>query len=187
MFLRRIFLFFLFVFSTTTLADTIDVNFRDNSAQVQYRAPMGRDTLGKAEFHMGVLYVDKNNLLGDFGILVRDDVGRNAPGISVGVGLKAVSGKAKNNDASALALGGLVRYSPFADSRFGIIGQFYLSPNIVTFGDADRYLETTARFEYEIIPQASVYLGYRKVKFGLEQRGDVTLEEGGHLGVRITF
>ena len=185
--LRRIFALSLLTASTSALADTVDVNLRNNSAQFQYMASMGRDTLGKAEMHAGVLYVDKKNLLGDFGILVKDDVGSSASGISVGVGIKGLSAKAKDNDASALAIGGLVRYSPLPDHRFGIIGQLYFSPNIVTFGDADRYTETGVRFEYEIIPQAAAYLGYRRVTFGIETKSYVTLDEGAFVGVRIMF
>ena len=187
MFLRRIFALSLLTASTTALADSVDINLRDNSAQLQYIASMGHDTLGKAEMHAGILYDDKKNLLGELGIMVKDDVGRNAPGLSVGVGIKAVAGKAQDNSASALALGGMVHYAPMPDRRFGMVGQFYFSPNIVTFGNADRYIETGARFEYEIIPQASVYLGYRKVYFGLESNSDATLDEGVMLGVRISF
>ena len=47
--------------------------------------------------------------------------------------------------------------------------------------------ETGARLEYEIIPQAAVYLGYRRINFGFESISDVILEEGAHLGVRIMF
>jgi len=110
---------------------------------------MGRDALGKTEFHMGVLYVNNKNLLGDLGVLVKDELGDNAPGFSVGIGIKGVVARVKGNnpavsDASALALGAMVRYSPPTSPRLGIVGQVYLSPNIVTFGDADRYVETNA-------------------------------------------
>jgi hypothetical protein len=187
MLLRGTFALTLLTISAAAMADTVDVNLRDNSAQFQYFASMGRDTLGKAEMHAGLLYVDKKNLLGDLGILVKDEVGKSAPGVSVGVGIKGLTAKAKNNNAAALALGGVVRYSPRPDRRFGIIGQLYFSPNIVTFGDADRYVETGVRFEYEIIPQAAAYVGYRRVNFGLQANPDVTLDEGAYLGVRIMF
>ena len=70
MLLRNIVALLLLVISTTALADSIDINLRDTSAQFQYKSSMGRDALGKTEFHIGLLYVDRNNLLGDFGILV---------------------------------------------------------------------------------------------------------------------
>jgi len=177
----------LLIISTAVLADTVDVNLRDNSAQLQYFASMGRDTLGRADMHAGLLYVDKHNLLGDLGLIVRNEVGKSAPGVSVGVGIKGLTAKANGHNAAALAIGGMVRYSPLPDHRFGIIGQLYLSPNIVTFGDADRYIETGVRLEYEIIPQAAAYLGYRNVKFGIQGNSDATLDEGGFIGVRIMF
>ena len=178
--------------STTALADTVDINLRDTSAQFQYISSLGRDPLGKTQFHAGALYVNKDNILGDFGLLVRDELGDNAPGFSVGVGIKGVVAKVTGNstkvsDASALSLGAMLRYSPPATQRLGIVGEIYASPNIVTFGDADRYVETNARLEYEIIPQAVAYIGYRKIGFGLKTLPTAILDEGGFLGVRIWF
>lgn len=193
MLLRHTVAVLLLAASTMVMADTIDINLRDTSAQFQYKSSMGRDALGKTEFHVGVLYVNKNNLLSDFGLLVKDELGGNAPGFSVGVGIKGVVAKvtgnnSTDNNASALALGALVRYSPPATPRFGIVGQMYLSPNIVTFGDADRYIETAARLEYEVIPQAVAYIGYRRIAFGLKaQPSYAILDEGVNLGVRISF
>ena len=190
MYLRRIVALSLLAFSSTALADAVDINLRDTSAQLQYSASMGRDTLGRSELHAGFLHSSKNNTsdsLVDFGLLVRDEVGGNAPGVSVGVGIKGLVAKVQNRNARALALGGLVRYSPLADKRFGITGLVYLSPNIVTFGDADRFVETGVKLDYEIIPQAVVYLGYRKIKFALQPSSDAILDEGAHIGVRVSF
>jgi len=178
--------------STTALADSVDINLRDTSAQFQYISSLGRDSLGKTKFHMGILYVNRNNMLGDFGLLVQDELGDNAPGFSVGVGIKGLVAKVTGDSTtvsstSALALGGLVRYSPPATRRLGIVGEVYLSPNIVTFGDANRYIETNVRLEYEIIPQAVAYVGYRKIEFGINNRPYAILDEGVNLGVRISF
>lgn len=191
--LRRIFVLSLSaastvaVFSSVALADTIDINLRDSSAQIQYSASMGTNTLGKTQLHAGVIYVDQDNILGDLGILVKDEVGGSVPGLSVGMGAKVLAVTVQSRDAMALALGGQVRYSPTDVPRLGVVGQLYFSPNIVTFGDADRFIETGARVEYEVIPQAVAYIGYRKIKFGLEVGPDATLDEGFHVGVRMSF
>lgn len=187
MLLSRIVALSLLTISTTVMADTIDINFRDTSAQLQYKSSMGRDALGKTEFHIGVLYANKNNTLVDLGVLVKDEVGSNAPGFSVGVGIKALAAKTVNTSERALALGGMVRYSPPEASRMGIVGEFYLSPSIVTYGDADRYSETGVRLEYEIISQAAAYIGYRKIQFGLKAVPNVMLDEGAFVGVRMSF
>jgi len=186
MFLRRILALTLFTISTTALADAFDINMNDNSVQLQYGASMGRDTLGKSELHFGYLYTNDKNSFADLGILVKNEVGSNAPGVTVGVGIKGLFAKGQNYDASALAIGGLVRFAPFPDKRFGISGLLYLSPNIVTFGDADRYVETGAKLDYEVIPQAVVYLGYRKIAFNLKS-SEATLDEGAIIGVRVSF
>jgi len=177
---------------TTALADTVDINLRDTSAQFQYKSSMGRDALGKTEFHLGVLYVNKNNMLGDFGLLVKDELGGNAPGFSVGVGIKGVVAKvtgksATTSNTSAMALGAMARYSPPATPRLGLVGELYMSPNIVTFGDANRYVESDVRLEYEVIPQAVAYLGYRNIQFNINNGPNSTLDEGAFLGVRMSF
>lgn len=173
--------------STPTMADSLDINLRDTSAQIQYRSPMGRDALGKTEFHVGALYAQHNNTLGDFGVLVKDEVGSSVPGVSVGVGIKGLVAHAAGTNESALALGGMVRYSPPEIHRMGIVGQLYWSPNITTFGDADRYTETGLSVEYDVIPQAAAYLGYRNIQFGLSGTSNITVDEGVFVGVRLSF
>lgn len=192
MLLHRIVALSLLTLSTSALADAIDLNLSDSSVQFQYQSALGRDALGKTEFHVGVLYVDRNNLMSDFGILAKDEVGSSVPGVSVGVGIKGVVAKVRgdnsaNSTASALALGGMVRYSPPGISRLGIVTQVYLSPSIVTFGDANRYVEAQVRAEYEVIPQSTVYLGYRKIGFGIKTQPFAVLDQGFNIGVRISF
>ncbi len=189
MVLRGILTVSLLASSMAASADAIDINLRDNAAQVQYKAAMGGSNLGKAEFHTGVMYSQPNNLMADIGVLVKDDIGGNAPGVSAGVGIKALAARVTpvKLSASALAIGGLVRYSPPTARRFGIAGELYVSPNIITFGQADRYLETTVRAEYEMIPQAQVYLAYRKIDFSLTQLGTYTFDQGFNVGVKLSF
>jgi hypothetical protein len=173
--------------STSVLADTVDINLRDNSVQLQYAASVGRDSLGTSELHAGLLYTDKNDRFGDFGLVVKEAAGSSDSGITAGVGLKGVVASVNGNDALALALGGQVHYSLPAVPRLGIAGQLYFSPNIVTYRDAERFIEAGARLEYEVIPQAVVYLGYRRISFSLINKPDVILDVGFHAGVRIAF
>jgi len=188
MFLQRIFALSLLAFSSTALADSVDINLRDSSAQFQYGASMGRDTLGRSEIHLGFLYTNNNNTLGEMGLTVKDEVGSSTSGVTVGVGIKALVAKVPNNKgATALAIGGVVRFAPFSDTRFGMGGSVFLSPNIVTFGDAERISETGLKMDYEVIPQAVVYLGYRRIKLGIKFAPDAILDEGAHIGVRISF
>jgi hypothetical protein len=187
MMLRPLIALSLFAVSGTAFADAVDINLRDSAAQIQYRASMGHDTLGRTEMHMGFLYTSDKGKLGDLGILVQDEVGKDVPGLSAGVGLKGLVAHGQGKNASALALGALVRYAPLANRRFGITGTVYLSPNIVTFGDGERYTETGLSVDYEIIPQAIAYVGYRHIKLAVANASDVTIDEGVHVGVKLSF
>lgn len=173
--------------SSSAVADAVDINLRDSAAQIQYRASMGHDTLGRSEMHMGFLYTNDKGKLGDLGILVQDQVGKDIPGLTAGVGIKGVITNTTSKNASALALGGLLRYAPLDNTRFGISGAVYLSPNIVTFGDAERYTETGLSVDFEIIPQAIAYVGYRHIKLAIANSSDLTVDEGVHVGVKLSF
>ncbi len=189
MVLRGILAVFLLASSALVSADAIDINLRDTAAQLQYKAAMGGSNLGKSEFHAGFVYSQPNNAMADIGVLVKDDIGGNAPGVSAGVGIKMLAARVTPTrlSASALAIGGMVRFSPPAERRLGLVGELYVSPSIITFGQAERYLETTVRAEYEMIPQAQVYVAYRKMDFSLKNLGNQTFDQGFNVGVKLSF
>ena len=191
MLLSRLAALVFLTFATAAMADTADLNLRNSSAQFQYSMQMSRESLGKTELQLGALYSDDNNnrnTLGDVGVLVKDEVGSKAPGFSVGVGVKGLAAHTAGTNESAIALGGLMRYSPPSISHMGILGLAYFSPNITTFGDADRYFEYRVQVEYLVIPNAAVYIGYRDIEFNLNTGlGNTTLDEGAFIGVRMSF
>ncbi|MDH4234909.1 MAG: hypothetical protein OEV15_07230, partial [Gallionella sp.] len=106
MLFRNIFTLFILTASSTILADSVDINLRDNSVQLQYIAPLGRDSVGTSELHAGFLYTNDNDRFGDLGLLVKGPVGSSDSGVTAGVGLKGVMASVNSNDAVALALGG---------------------------------------------------------------------------------
>jgi hypothetical protein len=192
MLLRRVVLLSLLTLSTAAMASTADLNLRNSSAQFRYSTPMSREDLGKTEFQFGALYSEysnNNNTMLDAGIAVKDEIGSKAPGFSAGAGIKALGAHTVGTNESALAIGGMLRYSPPSLSRLGIMAQVYFSPNITTFGDADRYEQSEAQIEYAIIPNAAAYIGYRNIQFDLNTSGKskTTLDEGAYIGVRMSF
>ena len=192
MLLRHVLAISLSIISASAFADSLDISLSNDVAQFQYIAPMGHVGQGKSEAHMGFLYNNSNNVLGDVGLLVMNN-GDNAAAASFGVGVKVIAATLEKENTMALALGGQVRLSPSDDKKLGIVGQLYFAPDIVTFGDADRFIETGVRVEYEVMQQAAAYVGYRKIKFNVNTLpapfpavGKV-LDEGIHVGVRVAF
>ena len=192
MLLRHIFAMSLSVASAAAWSDTFDINLNNDVAQFQYNLNTGRATQGKSELRFGVLYNDTNSLLGEASLMVANDADK-ASGISVGVGVKVLTasigrtGYPKIN-ASAVALGGQLRFSPPAAKAFGIVGEFQFAPRIITFADADSYDQVGLRLEYEVMPQTMAYVGYRKIRFGVRNGGpSAVLDDGAHVGVKLAF
>ncbi len=187
--LRKISALALMSVASLAAADTLDVGLSNTTAQFKYGVPTS--VAGKSEMYAELMYNDKNSIIGGVGLLVANDE-MNVPGLTIGVGGKAVAAIIKEtpvrNKASAIALGAQVRYELPAERRVAFAGELYLAPKIITYGDADRYQQYGARAEFSISPQMQVYAGYRKTWF--VQKGttnDIVLINGPHLGVQLSF
>lgn len=192
MLLRHILALSLCAVSATAAADTFDINLNNETAQFQYNLNTGRATTqGKSEYRFALLYTDSNSTMGEGGLMVTNDADKDN-GISVGVGIKALvasvsRASSSKINASAVALGGQLRFSPPSASRFGIVGEFQFAPKVITFGDADSYDQVGVRLEYEVMPQTMAYLGYRKIRFGIKNGPNAVLDDGSHIGVKLAF
>jgi len=104
----------------------------------------------------------------------------------ISIGGRLIYAAPKNLDLSALAFGAKLRFSPV--HRLGIGGSIFYAPSITSFMDADSYTETTLRLDYQILPQAFVYIGHRKIEVDIDGGGkNVELDEGVHLGFKMLF
>jgi hypothetical protein len=182
----------LFAAGAGAWADSLDINLSNKTAQFQYGAGTGSSTQGKSEFHAGILYNNVNSVLGNVGLLITNRL-EGAPGLSIGVGIEGLIATIKDNppnryNATAVALDGLVRYSPPGASQVGFVGEVHYAPNIITFGDGGRFRQLGARVEFELSPAVMAYVGYRQIKFGLKNnRPDATLDDGAHIGLKLAF
>jgi hypothetical protein len=187
--LRKILAISLMTVTTLAAADTLDVGISNTTAQFKYGVASG--LAGKSEMYAELMYNDKNSFIGGVGLLVANDE-MNVPGLTIGVGGKAIASIIKEtpvrNKASALALGVQARYELPAERRLAFAGELYLAPKIITYGDADRYQQYGARAEFSISPQVQVYAGYRKTWFVLKNTStEVVLINGPHLGAQLSF
>jgi len=175
---------------STVSAQEIDMTLSNDSAQFRYITHSNAG-FGDSEIDFGVLYTNSDEVMGMLGLMVVDDAGSGSPGLKVGLGIKAFTvsaTKAGDFDAAALSLGAELNYTlPGFSDRLALNGQIFYAPDIVSFMDANRYMYSTARIEYEVLPQAVVYLGYRRVRIGLSAMPSVTLDSDTHLGVQFYF
>jgi hypothetical protein len=173
--------------STTAVADSIDVNLREKAVRLTYAANVSSGGLN-ADF--GILYNEDKKQLDDTlyhaGLLVSGENWSETGTFDISLGGRLIYTSPENVDLGALAFGGQLRFSPV--HRLGIGGSVFYAPSITSFMDADGYTETGIRIDYQVLPQAFVYLGYRNIEVDIENGPDnVELDEGAHAGFKILF
>lgn len=90
-------------------------------------------------------------------------------------------------DAQALGVGGALSARLDGMDRLVFTTYAYYAPQIISFGDADAFLEWGGDAAYQVLRTGEVYLGYRQVKVDPKQGSDLTVDTGFHLGMRFGF
>lgn len=170
-------------FSIPVLADSVDLNLNNDSIQATYAT-----NWRAAEFNVGLLSnTDKNDWVASIGLLALGEKQTGESRTEGGLGGKIYLADVQNKDVLALGLGGQFRVFP-SNGPIGIGGYAYYAPDIVTAMDGKKFWEWGARVEFEMVKKtANIYVGYRKVRTDLDNNSNVTIDSGGHVGVRISF
>jgi len=179
--------------SGQAMAQGVDLSLSNDSVQARVSTLAGNPTgMGNSEMDMGALYTSgrgaaKDNLLGMLGIMVIGNAGTGAPELDVGVGVKLFAASVDNDSLAALAVGSRLRFHPKALNRLSFTAEVHYAPDIVTFVDAQSFLYSAVRIEYEVLPQALVYVGYRNIRADLSNGPNATLDNGGHIGLQLIY
>ncbi len=171
------------VFSGAAMADSIDIHVSDDSVRAIYAT--GWRT---AEFDAGLLRnSDKDSWVASVGLLAMGDQPSRRARTEVGVGGKIYLVSVGSHDVLALGLGGAVTVFP-NDGPIGVGGYAFYAPDAVTGGDGEEFWEAGVRLNFTVVQNtANVYIGYGKVRIELERGPHVTVDSGGHVGLRINF
>lgn len=177
-------------FSASAAADAIDINLNDDSALLRYLAYDGRaGNFSKREMDIGLLYTTERDkdYIAMFGAQLIAEAGAGIPELEAGLGLKLFAMRFDSDNIFSLAIGGQLKYSVPPARRIVIGAEGYYSPDVVTSSPADSFSFLNVYAGYEVVPDALIYLGYRDVRADIRGGGDVTIDDGVHLGVRFGF
>ena len=173
--------------TSPVLADSIDVNLHDDAIRGTYTARL-QSTKGLSG-EAGILYTEDKAKNGEslvhFGLLVSGENWSKSGTFDIAMGTRMVYSNPADLDMFALAFGGRVRFSPVP--RLGIGGHFYYAPDITSFMDSEEYQEVGLRLDYQVLPQAFVYLGHRTVKANFGGPRDWEMDDDGHVGFKMMF
>ena len=187
MLLRYLLAILLTVSVSTVFAGTVGINMSNHAAQFE----VGYSPDGTANMQSGFTYNDQGSVLVDTGLLASGGSEQDsASGFAGGAGVKAIAGQIHQTGlsdfVSCIALGGQLAYAFPAAPSFALVGDFFASLKITTYGDADRFNQFGFRLEMGP-PQAKFFVGYREITFNIIGTGGVSFDRGGYTGIKFSF
>jgi len=160
----------------------------DDTALLKFASPISYSAYGQTDASFGFMYTEQEDMMVQGGIEMRGEAGSQTPGLMFGMGMRAYGiSFDSGDDVSSVTIGASAKFVPPSEKRLAIVAEFFYGPDVTTSGDADRFSDFAARAEYEIMPEASIYLGYRNIQAELVNNVDAVLDKGGHVGLRMSF
>ncbi len=167
--------------SGSALADSLDLNLHDEAL----RATFAHTVSPGMEWEVGHYFNEDDLTVTHLGMHVSGENWSKAGTFDIGLGGRALLARTDDEDAAAIALGLRVRFSPV--HRLGIGGDVYHAPDIIAFGEATAYTEASVRVDYQILPQAFLYGGYRNMEMDFEDVKDVEIDDSFHVGMKLLW
>jgi len=186
MFLRALFVSVLIGFTSQAHAASAEVNLSEQSAKFALSSFIGGFEHGRTEMNAGYFFNTDGDQVAETGLHVVDVAGTKSPGLQLGIGGQLYYFNLDDADGLALALGGSISFRPPPLKRLNFLLHGHYAPDIVSFLDAERISEVGANIEYSLLPQADVFIGYRKYR--MEASGvNLSTDDDVHIGLRIKF
>ncbi len=172
-------------------AEIVDFSVGDNSFRLALYGPLSRvfDD-AKGQYDVGAIVRPKRDddlLVVHTGVLLTGDAGMRDANVAAGLGLRGVYVGRDHDSGGAVALGGQaeVRFPGYDRIGFTIYG--YFAPEVVSFGDVEKYHELGIAVDYQVLKDAAVYIGYREVKTDIGNFRGVKADDSVHVGLRLSF
>lgn len=113
-------------------------------------------------------------------------------GFSVGLGVKANSTKLDNKDFVSVPLGLEASYKIPASEYIPMYvgGSIYHAPSVLSFEDAENFMEYRVNFDLEVIKNGRVTIGYRSLDTNYETNNDTynfNYNKSAYVGFKFAF
>ncbi len=174
---------------------TGEININNDDIEVELKFDMGQfnSQLDVDSTYIGLRYIYADNKhdadeLVELSYLMRKPLDKMKE-LRIGIGFKVDYSSADSQSFLAVPLGVEARYRlPFHLSVVPIyIGaELYYAPSVLSFSDADNYLEFKANVDIEIIDRGLITLGYRHIDTNYEI-ADVKFNHAAFAGFKFIF
>lgn len=172
-------------------AESVDFSLSSDAFRLGLSGPLSR-LIGGVDGQYDIGYLqrregDDDSYAVHVGALATGDAGLRDLDLKAGVGLRGIYVGGDGDDGGAIAPGLQFDARLPGYERLGLIGYAYYAPGVVSFGDIDSYRDLGVALAYQINRNASVFVGWHNVRFGVEHGPNVTLDTGIYGGVGLTF
>ena len=187
----------LFLLPAVATAEVFDFNIGSDSFRLNLNGKLQRlFSVDSGQYDGGIIAKRRDDnqtdiYQGHFGVLITGDAGASNADVHAGLGVRLMVADVDPSTGGAVALGGEFEARLPQFNRVGVFGYAYGAPRATSLGDMNRYTEIAVAIDYQVIREASIYLGYRNIKYGLDKDplGDDTRtrDTGIHGGLRLNF
>ncbi len=167
-------------------AASVEMALSEDNAKLSTSAFVGGFSDGRTSMNVGYFYDTNDSYIIDLGLHMVDVVGSKTPGLQVGVGMQAYLTDVADHQGAAISLGGSISYRAPQLKRVNFVVHGHYAPGITSYMDTERFREVGVSIEYSLLPQADIFIGYRDIQINEDSR-ELSIDDSGHLGLRITF
>lgn len=166
-------------------AHTLDLSINNDAVALDYTTQ-----IPKSELNLGAGLLHHEDL-GDayYGSLFVADNVNKQNGFLAGIGARYyfVDADEVDQDGTALGIGGFLNWDVPGVPNLSLRGDLYYAPEVLSFGEVEKFVDFSGRIQYRLIEQAWVYAGYRRARLSPEEGYNQNIEEGGMVGVMVWF
>ena len=170
----------------SAFASEIDFSFNSDAFRAVYIHDFKNHDL-QSDF--GFLYTDDDGYVANASLYLSGFASDGASPLQAGIGGRSgiVDGDHSGQTGVPLAVGGYLKYTFPNLNRVNIRGEVWFAPDILSFGDLEKYQDYTVRVGYNILKQADIYIGLRYVKGDFDNNTKVEFDDGANIGFNVRF
>lgn len=169
-------------------AADFEIGLGNETANLEYTGDAEVIGLEGADIEAAVFFNKNDDFSIVLGLQTDGTPAGNQPLVfTLGTRLYLVETDGPDASVQALALGAGLDYLIPANTPMMVGGKIYYAPSVTAMGDADSLLDFRAQFAVDLLPNAAVFLGYRKFEVDLANTGKKDLDEDFHIGLRFHF
>lgn len=177
--------------SSAAFAEGISAMLSSDSARFFYSTEMWGQQAGPVELETGIMFNEEDNYLLNLGMMLRND-SLDSP-IVLSLGGRGYFATVNDDNSTedykvvALGLGLEVLFIPDNLNGIGLGFHYFYAPDILAGADAENLVEYGLKLDYQLTPQANIFVGYQAIVVDIVDRDEVDIEKGLAFGFGMRF